>query len=1753
MSETEQARLRDYLWRATTELKDVSARLERERARTAEPIAVIGTACRLPGGIERPEQLWELLDSGADAIGGLPADRGWDLAGLVDPDPDRPGTTYCAAGGFLSGADRFDPAFFGISPREALAMDPQQRLVLETSWEAVERAGIAPPALHGTGTGVFLGTWSTGYAATPYDTVHELEGQLAIGTVPSVASGRVAYLLGLTGPALTVDTACSSSLVALHLAVQSLRRGECALALAGGATVMASPATLTAFSRQRGLAADGRSRPFAAGADGFGPGEGVGMLLLERLSDARRAGRRVLGVVRGTAVNSDGASNGLTAPSGPAQVRVIRAALADARLGPADVDAVEAHGTGTRLGDPIEADALIEVYGRDRPAGRPLRLGSVKSNLGHTQAAAGVAGVLKILLALEHGTLPASLHAERPTPLVEWAGSGVEPAAAAAPWPAGGRVRRAGVSSFGISGTNAHAILEEAPDEAPAPEDESAAPAWAPSAPVPWPLGARTEGALRAQARALADRLAAAPERAADVGFSLAAGRAPFEHRAVLLDPGDASAARRLGPLTGAVRGTAAPDRRVALVFPGQGAQWVGMATELAAASPAFAAELDACAAALAPHVDWRLPDVLDDEAALRRVDVVQPALWAVMVALAGLWRRHGVVPEAVVGHSQGEIAAACVAGGLSLADGARIVARRSRAVTAIAGAGTMLAVAAPLAAVRGHTERRPEISVAAVNGPAAAVLSGPVAALGALAAELAAEGVKATPVPVDYAAHSAQVDALAPELTAALAGLAPRSGSVPFFSTVRTAFTDTAELDAGYWVANLRATVRFKDAAERLAEHGITTFVECSPHPVLVAPLLDTLGGRAAAIGTLRRGDGGAERFLTSLAEAHVDGVAVDWTAAFAGRGARRVELPTYPFQRDSFWLEPERRAGPADDWRYQVGWTPLPRPPAGTDPGRWLLVVPSGRTAAAAGLTDDAAVSVVELDPAEPDRKRYAAALADELAGATGVLSLLDAAVSGADPAAALAPTLALTQALVDLGGTARLWLRTSGGVRTGAEAERVEPLQALLWGFGLAASLEHPQRWGGLVDLPPDRPAGPLLGLLAGAGAEDQLAVRGERVLARRLRPAGPPADAAPWTPRGTVLVTGGTGGVGGHVARWLAAGGAEHVILLGRRGPDDPAVRARLAELAGAGRARVSAVACDVADRTALAEVLAGISRAGETVTAVFHAAGAGQWSALADTGADELESVLAAKVRGARNLDALLDPTALDAFVLFSSNSGVWGSGGQSVYAAANAYLDALAADRRARGRVATSVAWGLWAGSGLATVADAEAELARRGVLAMEPERAVAELAAAIGRGDTCAVITRMDWPRFAVGYTAARERPLLAELPQLRAAPRPAAEAAAPAAERDRLAALPAAERRRELTALVRRTAALVLGHPGAESVPADRPFAALGFDSLTAVEFRNRIRAATGAAIPATAVFTRPDAAALAELIGAELGSGGERAPTGLLRELYLDAARAGRSRDFLGLLARTAGFRPVFRDPAELPAPPRPVTLAEGGTGPLIVCCSGAAAISGPHEFARLAAGFGGRRPMAAVSLPGYQAGEPIAASVEAAAGALAAAVLPLLADRPFVVLGYSAGALFANALAAHLAERGTAPSGEILVDAYPPKAQDAMRHWQDALTFGLFADELVPMTDARLTALGAYEALLAEWTPRPSGAPVLLLRASEPMGEWAGDWRASWPFEHRAVDVPGDHFTVMRDFAEVTAHEIDTWLDGLCGRS
>ncbi|OLM32127.1 Malonyl CoA-acyl carrier protein transacylase [Pseudonocardia sp. Ae717_Ps2] len=894
-------KLVDYLKWVTADLHRTRRRLEEAEAGVREPIAVVGMACRFPGGIDSPDDLWRLLCSDDDVIGPFPTDRGWDLALLAGGERGHSATLR---GGFLDGAGDFDAGFFGISPREALATDPQQRLLLETTWEAVERAGIDPDTLRGSRTGVFVGTNGQDYGHVLMRSGEDVEGHAGTGTAASVISGRLSYALGFVGPAVTVDTACSSSLVSMHLAAQALRAGECGLALAGGATVMATPGNFAGFTRQGGLAADGRCKAFSDDADGTGWSEGAGVVLLERLSDAVAHGHPVLAVLRGSAVNSDGASNGLTAPNGPSQVQVIRSALASAGLDPADVDAVEAHGTGTVLGDPIEAQALIAAYGADRE--HPLRLGAVKSRLGHTQAAAGVAGVIATVQALRHGTLPRTLHVSRPTTHVDWSGGEVELLTTAQAWPRTDRPRRAGVSGFGISGTNAHLVLEQAPD--PEPDDGAPEPGAAPggttAAPptpgtVPWPVSARTAGALDGQVERIT-ALATGPDapRPLDVGWSLASTRGTHQHRVVLAAGPDG--VRELA------RGTAT-RRSTALLFSGQGSQRLGAGRELYATEPVFAEAIETVFRHLDPWLERPLREVLwgEDPDTLTETGWAQPALFAGQVALFRLLESRGVRPDALLGHSIGELAAAHVAGVFGLEEACALVAGRARLMQTMAGEGAMVAVEAtedevvPL--IAGHTD---EVALAAVNGPRSVVVSGVTAVVEELAARWSAEGRRTTRLAVSHAFHSPLLDPMLDDFREIVADLTAAAPSIPLISDLTGRPATREELARPeYWVRQLRDPVRFGDGVATLAGLGIGAFVEVGPGSTLTALAAASAPDGAVLVPALRTGRSEQDSVLGALAELHVAGGQVDWAAGFAGTGARRVDLPTYAFEHRRHW----------------------------------------------------------------------------------------------------------------------------------------------------------------------------------------------------------------------------------------------------------------------------------------------------------------------------------------------------------------------------------------------------------------------------------------------------------------------------------------------------------------------------------------------------------------------------------------------------------------------------------------------------------------------------------------------------------------------------------------------------------------------------------------------------------------------------------------------------------------------------------
>ncbi|MFD0742299.1 SDR family NAD(P)-dependent oxidoreductase [Phytohabitans flavus] len=1592
-------------------------------------------SCRYPGGVASPEDLWRMVEGGQHGITGFPTDRGWDLESL-----DTSSTT---AGGFLHGAAEFDADFFGISPREALAMEPQQRVLLEATWEAFERAGISPLSVKGSQTGMFIGAMGHEYTVGPDD---DVEGFQLTGSANSVLSGRLSYVFGVVGPAVTIDTACSSSLVALHLATRSLRAGECGLAVVGGVTIMSSPTTFAEMGKQGGLAGDGFCRSFADSANGTGWAEGVGVLVLERLSDAQRNGREILAVVRGSAVNQDGASNGLTAPNGPSQQSVIEQALVNARLSASQIDAVEAHGTGTTLGDPVEAQALLATYGRNRE--RPLLLGSVKSNISHTQAAAGVAGVIKMVHAMRHGIVPKTLHVDAPSSHVDWTSGAVELVTENVPWPETGEPRRAAVSSFGISGTNAHAIIEQAPDA-------SSAPAPVPLAgPVPLLVSARSPGALRAFAARVASTLdgAALP----DVALSLATSRSSFEHRAALVaetveDARAALSSLAAGePAAAAITGAIRVRPKLAMLFSGQGSQRLGMGRALYERYPVFTSALDEVLAQLDPGVRDVMWGTDADE--LDQTGWAQPALFAVEVALYKLAASFGLRPDHVAGHSIGEIAAAHVAGVLSLSDACTLVSARASLMQALPAGGAMVALRAAESEVLPLLTEG--VSIAAVNGPLNVVVAGDEAAVLAVASRFE----KRTRLRVSHAFHSPLMAPMLDDFRAVVTSLSFAEPVIPV-----VAAGDVT--DPEYWVRHVRDTVRFADAVATLDG---SVFLEIGPDGVLAA-----LAGDGVRV--MREDRPEETTLLAALGRLYVNGIGVDWAPAFEAVGARRVDLPTYPFQRQRFWPSGRMAAGDPrsaglgaahhpllgaavslahSDGALLTGrisththpWladhavrgqvllpgtaflelairagdevgcdrveeltlaTPLVLPeqggvqvqlwvgspddhgqrtvdiysrPDGADDQRWALhatgvlgngtsqpavanaqwppagvqPVPvdglyerlagdgfaygptfrglravwrgdSGEVYAEVSLPEAVDAGAFGVHPALLDAVLHALAFVDLGAASRGGLPfawegvtlhatgasvvrvrltrLGDDAVSIAvvDPAGSPVASVdslvvraaeagrtdvvldalfrpewtpvALAEASADVelyevvsppgldvpSAVRELTARVLGRVQgfTGSRlvfVTRAGDLAAsAVWGLVRSAAVENPGRFA-LVEIDADPASVALLPAAAGSD-EPELAIREGRAFATRLaRLSAGAVDASAWGPDSTVLITGGSGGLGAAVARHLVVShGVRRLVLASRRGGG--------AELVADLDVEVSVVACDVSDRDALAELLRQYP-----VTAVVHAAGVLDDGVIESLTPERFDTVLRPKVDAAWHLHELTRD--LDAFVLFSSAAGVFGGAGQANYAAGNAFLDALAAHRRAQGLPAVSLAWGPWT-EGMAV--DAE-RLARAGTPPLTVEQGLTLFDAALTAGAPSVVPIRLDLPAIRA---AGEVPPLLRGL--IRTPVRRGTVSGAARGLAQRLAGLDETERRGTVLELVRGQVAATLGHTGADKIDPAKAFQDLGFDSLTSVELRNRLGTVIGLRLPATLVFDYPTAGALAgylldELLGSD-----------------------------------------------------------------------------------------------------------------------------------------------------------------------------------------------------------------------------------------------------------------------------------------
>lgn len=1527
---------------------------------SASGFAIVGYAARFPGAADAGE-FWDVLLHGRDAISEVPQDR-WDVDEFFDPEPGAPGKVVTRRAGFVDDVTGFDAPFFGMSTREVRLMDPQHRILLETAWRAVEHSGYAPTDLADSNTGVFVGLATHDYLGMASDelTYPEIEAYMAIGTSNAAAAGRISYRLGLQGPAVAVDTACSSSLVAIHQACQALRLGECDLALAGGANVLLTPATMITFSSAHMLAPDGRCKTFDAAADGYVRGEGCGVIVIKRLEDAMRDGDRIRAVIRGSAINQDGASGGLTVPNGVAQQRVIADALKRADLEPRDVAYLEAHGTGTSLGDPIEAQAAGAVLGAGRQPDQPLLMGSVKTNIGHLEAAAGIAGVIKVILSLENELLPRHLHFENPSPHIPWERLAVEVVKEATPWKRNGQRRIAGISSFGFAGTNAHVILEEAPEQAvPAPV------APAPVEPVGdrrfsiLPLSARTPAALTRLAEEYRTWLSANPEATlADVCFTAGAGRAHLEQRAALVVNSRESALELLGalaeerPAPGLFRGESHDTPKTAWLFTGQGSQYPGMARELFDTEPVFAETLNRCAAAVADILEKPLLDVIfdmdspDGEATLQQTSYAQPALFAVELGLARLWQSWGFEPDVVLGHSVGQYSAACVAGVLSLEDGALLMAERGRLFGSLPAGGRMVAVFTAAERVERLTDEFPSLSVAAYNG-VNTVLSGPAADLEPAVAGLTADGVRCDWLDTSHAFHSALLDPILDEFES-YAGrfnfAAPQR--ILIDNRTGTALGRSVKLDGAYWRRHARQPVEFAKSVRTLAELNCKLLLEIGPRPVLTAAALGAWPDPATAprvITSLRRNTADHRQITEAVADAYVLGHLPDY-AAFRRPHARKLDLPTYPFERRQYWFRDDRErpdqpqdgggprtetvrlledgrieelaallGGASDDPqtlqvltklaaqhnqqrttrsigddRYEIRWDKAPSPLSRADEGAsWIVVADDAD--AVQPLVDLLTARnhrhrVVGLPVSDADEERLAETLR---AAATedATLRIVHAAALEAGTAPSMRSLLRMQHRV--LGATRRLfraavsaelrspiWIVTRGAQRV-TDTDTVAPQQSCLWGFGRAASLELPQVWGGLADLSDvgDHTADEWSALIDRIGAphgsavrEDQFALRDGAVYTARLaRRLGPPSG-TPLQLRddATYLVTGGLGAIGLEIAGYLAANGARHLVLTGRRAPSD-AAQQRIDSLVEQHGCQIRVVAADVADAHDVARLLAGVQAELPPLVGIVHAAGEIGTTPLNALQDDEVDRVFAGKVWGAWHLSEAAAELKLDFFISTSSIASVWGGFGQTAYGAANAFLDGLAWRLRKQGILAVSINFGPWS-AGMAD-AKSRARLEQRGVRTLSPADALAGLADAVAAGAAQGlvqgVVARIDWARFLPLYQQAGRRAFLAELerevPSLTNAAGPSATPAGKTALVERLTGAPVQQRKKLLTDYLRDAVSEVTRVDTAE-IREDAGFFDLGMDSLMAVELRRRIEQGVGKEIPATLAMDHP-----------------------------------------------------------------------------------------------------------------------------------------------------------------------------------------------------------------------------------------------------------------------------------------------------
>ncbi len=1764
--------------KALVTLDKVKAKLDAIERQKTEPIAIIGMSCRFPGGATSPEAFFRLLENGVDTITRVPPER-W-------TDANRPSGAPTRWGAFLQeDVGLFDAGFFGISPREAERLDPQQRILLELTWEALERAGQVPPALVGSRTGVFMGIIATDYMLLSMETPPETwDLYTATGSAHCFPAGRIAYSFGFQGPTLVVDTACSSSLVSVHLAVQSLRTGESDMAVAGGMNLILSPAMFEMMAKTSALSPDGRCKSFDARADGYVRGEGGGVVVLKRLSEAQRDGDPIFAVIRGSAVNQDGRSTGLTTPNVLSQQAMLRQALESARLQGAEIGYVETHGTGTSLGDPIEFEALRAVFGARREDGSAVVLGAVKTNIGHVEAAAGIAGLLKTALILQHEVIPKNLHFRGLNPRMSFEGTPFLLPTENRPWERGDKPRLAGVSAFGLSGTNAHIILEEAPPEVlePRPKGDPATSLL--------PISARTEEALVELARSYADMLDR-PEgdSLADIAYTATQRRMHHEHRLAVVGQTRHEIATALsafvkeGAGPSVARGKASPTGRQKLVFvfSGQGSQWAGMGRQLFQEDHAFRSSIELCHEAIRRHGTFSLIDEIradEDTSRLGELDVVQPFIFAIQVSLAAMWQAWGVEPDVVIGHSMGEVAAARAAGILSIEDAAKIICRRSRLLVRIAGQGGMAHVELPADEVQEVIAPfKSSLAVAVRNGPRSTVISGDVGPLDTVLATLESKGVFCRLLKVDFASHCPQIDILKEDFAAVLFNLRPREGRIPMVSTVTGEAVRGHEMTAEYWVRNLRDPVLFAPVVQRISEERTTLFVEIGPHPNLLGAIEDNLREvkhEGVAIGTMRRSIGERRAMQEALGALHVRGAAIDWKRIGPARG-RSVQLPTYPWQRRKYWVldsPPEdlgqRRTSAAPrtgnggmlvpQWQRSEAPAAEPARPSPGTRGPWLLLSERGGPgdalarslrglggicvrALAGHRTARIEPHLWEIDPSDPNgyavilREGFAAS--EPCQGIVHLLALDHAEASSAEEIEAAQvfgteSALLLVQAIVraDLPRPPRLLLVTRGSAPVpGSRAVAVA--QAPLWGFGRTLQDEHPDLRTKLVDLPattwPGEPAA-LLAEILEADAEDQIALRSEARFVARLVRTEPLANAPATDLRsdGTYLITGGLGGLGISFAEWMVGRGARHLVLVGRSAPT-PFAQDAIAKMESAG-AKVLVVSADVSVRSEVEALFERIAKELPPLRGVLHSAAVIDDHTLLKLSVTSVRDVAAAKMYGAWHLHQATRRAPLDFFVLFASAASLFGPLGQGNYAAANAFLDALAHQRRAEGLPALSVDWGPFSQVGLAAAQVNRGDrVSAMGFRNMTPAEGHEALSALLGGSLAQVGVIEIDVER------ARESMPRLATSPYFSTiGPRTPDVAATqvPVAPRllDALRAVPTGERPNALRRIVGAEVARIL-RLEPDQMDATEPFARYGFDSLMGLELRNRLQAGFAMQLSMADIVTHTRVDTLSDLIADRLApdeSGPITAAPARLAPARGEGSwivvprRSPAARLRLFCFPYAGGAAPVFSAwSTELP--------------PEIEVC----AIQPPGRHERLH--------------------EPLLQSVEEMVASLVPALLPML-DKPFAVFGHCLGAIVMFETLRVLASKHGKRPVHVFASAAPAPhrylvptvAALSQNGFADVLRSIGFADEsMLVDRDAQEHMMPAVKAdfdAAARYVFAP-GAPL-----DVPVTAFAGlddsfapidlvdTWRRETSSRFSKVALPGGHYFIVPERDAVLAH-------------